>query len=401
MDGCRLNMSHCSHEQARALTGEVRRCAAELGRTIAVGADLRGPKLRIGEVAGGQVVLRTGLRVDLVAGNSPSDEAVISVDYPHLAEDVAVGRSVLLNDGAIVLRVEGVDGGRVTCRVVKGGPLTSRKGVNLPGVPLRVPSLTDKDVADLAAALDAGVDFLYVSYARSAAHLRAVRSAMRELGGEVPVVAKIERQDGVDALPEIVEEADGICVARGDLGIEVPLGTAPWVQREASRLCRAAGKFVMMGGQVLASMWENPLPLRAEVSDLATVVRDQLDAIVLSDETASGSYPVEAVETAATVFSVSERLSGAGGAGKTMPVVVVARSVREVAEVAGTRAACPIVAVMEDPRAVNWLSTWWGVFPVCVKDISSPEKAAARGVRQARDTYPAVDFGTARAVVYR
>jgi pyruvate kinase len=307
MDGCRLNMSHCSHKLGNQLVERVRRAAAEIGRPAAIGADLKGPKLRIGEVAGGSVVLEEGSRIRVTPKPQVSDAATVSVDYRHLAEDVREGDPILLNDGFIVLRVEEIAGGCVSCRVEKGGTLTSRKGVNLPGVPLRVSSLTEKDLADLAFAVDAGVDFLYLSYARSAAHVQEVRSACRGLGRELPVVAKIERQEGVDRLAEIVGEADGVCVARGDLGIEVAIGMVPGIQRDASRLCQQTGKLLMNGGQLLASMVSSPLPLRAEVSDLSTAVRDNLDAIILSDETASGAYPVEAVRVAAHVLEFAER----------------------------------------------------------------------------------------------
>ena len=178
--------------------------------------------------------------------------------------------------------VESVKQGRVFCVVEKGGTLTSRKGFNLPGVPLRVPSLTQKDLEDLTLAVETKVDFLYVSFARSRQHIQDVRTALARLGATLPIVAKIERQEGVDALPEIVDAADGICVARGDLGIETPLGSVPEIQREAVGLCRKAGKFVMMGGQLLVSMVSNPT-LRAEVADIATVV-DGYDAVVLSDD---------------------------------------------------------------------------------------------------------------------
>jgi pyruvate kinase len=242
-----------------------------------------------------------------------STAELISVDYPPLAEQVRPGSPILLHDGFISLRVECHTGGDVLCTVVKGGPLSSRKGVNLPGIPLRVPSLTEKDAEDMAFAVEAGLDFLFVSYARSRRHILDVRLALAKLGSALPLVAKIERQEGVDALAEITEEADGICVARGDLGIEMPIGEVPGVQRDAARLCLEAGKFVMNGGQLLASMASSPIPLRAEVTDLAAVVRDGLDAVVLSDETAAGDYPVEAVAMAASVLEAAEKYEARAG----------------------------------------------------------------------------------------
>lgn len=338
MDACRLNMSHCSHELGRQIVGHVRSAASERNQAVAIGADLKGPKLRIGDVVGGSIALETGAALRLTSEPRLSDSASVWVDYDYLAADVRPGDPILMNDGFIVLRVEEVAGHEVICRVATGGQLSSRKGVNLPGIPLRVPSLTEKDLDDLAFAVEASMDFLYVSYARSADHIREVRAAARRLGRDLPIVAKIERREGVDHLSEIVDEADGICVARGDLGIEVPIGTVPWVQREASRLCHRAGKFVMNGGQLLASMFSNPLPLRAEVSDLATVVRDSLDAIVLSDETAAGHYPVEAVRMASHVLETAEQHEA-------------------IVEPDGSRAE-PAFTDADNHKRDNWLSAW-------------------------------------------
>jgi len=285
------------------------------------------------------------------------------------------------------------------CLVEKGGPLTSRKGVNLPGVPLRVPSLTEKDMEDIALAVRLGVDFLYISFARSREHIQDVRQTLGRMGSSVPLVAKIERQEGVDALSEIVEAADGICVARGDLGIETPLGAVPSIQREAASLCRAAGKFAMMGGQVLASMVSSPTPLRAEVADLASIVRDGNDAIVLSDETAAGEYPVEAVRVAAQVMARTEQAleqeGPALGRQATQPhslgpVVVVSSSGEAAKRLSAARAATPIVAAVDRPALANWLSTWWGVIPILLEDISEPGKAARLALEMAATIEPSL-----------
>ncbi len=400
MDGCRLNMSHCSHDLGRKLVATVRRLSAERDQPIAIGADLRGPKLRIGDVTGGSVLLEQGAILQLTSEDRVTDRQTISVDYPYLAEDLHNGDPILLNDGAIALQVEEVRRDRVVCRVEKGGPLSSRKGINFPGIPLRVPSLTEKDQEDLVFAVEARVDFLFVSYARSRTHLREVRAALKRLGSDLPLVAKIERQEGVDALREIVEEAEGICIARGDLGIETPLGTVPEIQREAVRLCRKAGKFVMLGGQLLSTMAASPIPLRAEVSDIATAVRDGFDALVLSDETAVGSYPVETVRAAAQVIARAERALSAEGPGRPTDPRPEALGVVAVASVDGSaartlsafRAASLIVALVEQPQAANWLSTWWGVLPVQVEDCSTPE-----ALRRALDAAAAVDPSLASA----
>ncbi|HEX2924518.1 MAG TPA: pyruvate kinase [Chloroflexota bacterium] len=390
MDGCRLNMSHCTPDTAAALAATVRRLAAERGRPIPLGADIRGPKLRIGEVRGGRVVLDREATVRLIVGRDLSDATAIYVDYPHLTEDLRPGKPVLLNDGLIQLRVKEVRQGTALCLVEKGGELTSRKGLNLPGTPLQVPSLTPKDRVDLALAVEVGVDFLMLSFARSAAHVREVRAAVAGLGARIPLVAKIERQEGVDALREIVDAADGICVARGDLGIETPVGAPPEIQREAADLCRHAGKFVMNGGQLLSSMVSSPIPLRAEVADLSAAVMDGLDAVVLSDETAAGDYPVEAVRIADQVMARAEqertRRNGdrdkGGIDGSRLGAVVVVSPDGQMAErLSASRGASPIVAVVERPDRANWLATCWGVLPVLVEDC-----AAEGAVQQALQT---------------
>ncbi|HEX2988723.1 MAG TPA: pyruvate kinase [Chloroflexota bacterium] len=399
MDGCRLNMSHCSSGQARELAGMVRRISKEKGRPIALGADLRGPKLRIGDVEGSGVVLAQGSHVELTPEDRVSVPGLLSVNYPYLSEDVRPGDPILLNDGALRLRVEATVRDRVVCRVEKGGLLTSRKGVNLPGVPLRVPSLTEKDVKDIALAVELGVDFLYVSFARSRGHIMDVRKALQRLGSSIPLVAKIERQEGVDALSEIVDAADGICVARGDLGVETPLGAVPFIQREAAGLCHAKGRFAMMGGQVLASMVSSPTPLRAEVADLATIVRDGNDAIVLSDETAAGEYPVEAVRVAAQVMERTEQSAGqngttwghqAGQGHSIGSVVVVTSSGEAVKRLSTTRSAAPIVAAVDRADLANWLSTWWGVVPVLLDNLSDPAEAARLALKRAAEVEPSL-----------
>lgn len=407
MDACRLNMSHCSHDLGKTLVATIRRLSAETGRPIAVGADLRGPKLRIGEVEGGRVLLDRGARLDLVSGRRPSDDRTISVDYRFLAEDVRPGSAILLNDGAIVLRVVETWRERVICHVEKGGTLTSRKGINLPGVPLRVPSLTNKDLDDLTFAVSNGADFLFLSYARSAQHIREVRRVMERLGARLPLVAKIERQEGVDALAEIVDEADGICIARGDLGIETPLGSVPEIQRQAVRLCRQAGRFAMVGGQVLSSMVESPIPLRAEVSDVAAAVRDGMDALVLSDETAVGAYPIEAVRAAAQIAAWTEQAvardreagrSDGAQAGESGAVVVVSRDGSAARWLSVSRGASRILAIVDRPLEANWLSTCWGVVPVLVEDCA--DGAAVRAaIEAAVAAHP--EFASARVLEQR
>jgi pyruvate kinase len=362
MDACRINMSHSTPEQTRELVQTVRRVAAELERPIGVGADLKGPKLRIGEIAGGSVHIEDGASFRLEVGERLGDSGVASVDYPYLLDDLRPGDAVLLSDGALALRVEEIEAGAVRCRVEKGGTLSSRKGVNFPGIALRTPSLTEKDLLDMRTALAVGVDFLYLSYARSAQHVDAVKSALWDRGADLPVVAKVERQEGAEALREIVEAADGVCVARGDLGIEMPLGAVPALQEEAGRLCRLGARLSLVGGQVLSSMVGNPIPLRAEVADVAAAVRDGLDGIILSDETSVGAYPVGTVAACARMLERAEERWAA--VGERRWAAIVSPDGRAAAALASGRQFQGVVAVVDEARVANWLAGWWGVVPV-------------------------------------
>jgi pyruvate kinase len=364
----------------------VRRVSVELNRHIGVGADLKGPKLRIGEVAGGAVEIRDGDLFRLGVGNHPGDRKGATVEYPHLMEDLRPGDPVMLSDGALVLRVEAVESDAVRCRVEKGGVLSSRKGVNFPGAPLRTASLTEKDLRDMSAAVAVGVDFLYLSYARSADHIATVRAALRDLNSKLPVVAKIERQEGADALHEIAKAADGVCVARGDLGIEMPLGAVPALQEEAGRLCRLDGRLSLVGGQVLSSMVSSPIPLRAEVSDIATAVRDGLDGIILSDETSVGAYPVETVRACVQVLEQAEQrwtpAGDRGWAAITSPDGMAAAALSSGRQFSG------IVAIVDDARVANWLAGWWGVVPVVREpgqDSATLARRALAGILSGQD----------------
>lgn len=379
MDAARVNMSHSSEHQIRELARAIREVSRELGRPVAVGADLKGPKLRIGTMRGGTVSLRDGASFSLRSGEGTGSEEVAYVNYRYLLDDLVPGRVILLADGAIVLRSEQRRHDSVVCRVEKGGDLSSRKGISFPGLPLRTPSLTEKDLADMAAAVSAGVDFIYLSYARSAEHVDAVRSALRGLDSELPVVAKIERPDGADAMADIAMAADGVCIARGDLGIEIPLGAVPPIQEEGARLCRERARLSLLGGQVLSSMVSSPIPLRAEVADVATAVRDGYDGIILSDETSIGAYPVQSVRSCAQVLQrAEERWQARPGASWA---VVVAPDGGPAEAIAASRQFAGVVAIVDDPSAASWLAGWWGIVPVLRGGRGQPARLAREALR--------------------
>lgn len=298
MDVARLNFSHGTHDEHRERIARLRRVAGTLGRPVGIMLDTKGPEIRTAPVAGGGTVsLVTGGTVLLTAGGGEATAEVIPVSYERLAEDVRPGTRILIDDGLIELEVTGQPpySRTVPCRVVSGGELGSTKGVNIPGVRLGLPALTDKDRADLAFGVEEGVHFVAASFVRKRSDVEEIRAYLDSIGGDQMIIAKIESEEGVRNIDEIIKAADGVMVARGDLGVEIPLERVPLMQKSIIAGCNRAGKPVITATQMLDSMIRNPRPTRAEVTDVANAILDGTDAIMLSGETAQGSHPVEAV----------------------------------------------------------------------------------------------------------
>ncbi len=308
MDVARLNFSHGSHEEHRRRIERVREEARKLGRDVAILQDLQGPKIRIGEVADGGVLIHEGQQLVLTPHSDRADGRTrIFVNYPTLAQDVALGGRILLDDGLLELRIVDIAGDDVITEVVVGGPLRSRKGVNLPHLRNATPSLTEKDIRDLEFGLHMEVDLIALSFVRSETDVADLMRRVRDSGKEVRVIAKIEKPEAVAKIDQILAQADGIMVARGDLGIEMPLAEVPAVQKRIIRKCLAAAKPVITATQMLESMIENPRPTRAEASDVANAVLDGSDALMLSGETAVGKYPVQVVRVMDEIIRQAER----------------------------------------------------------------------------------------------
>ena len=293
----RLNMSHGDHADHQRRLELVRGLSKELERPVAVLADLQGPKIRTGRLKGGVPVEWTaGARTVITVADCPEgDAARVGTTYPGLARDVVVGNVLLVDDGRMRVRVDAVEGDDIVGTVLVGGLLKNNKGINLPGVKVSAPSLSDKDKADLAWALANDVDYLALSFVRNARDVRHLKNRIADAGRTTPVIAKIEKPDAVENIDEILDEADGIMVARGDLGIEISTQRLPVVQKDLIRRANQAGKVVITATQMLESMIENPIPTRAESSDVANAIFDGTDAVMLSGETAAGKHPVEAV----------------------------------------------------------------------------------------------------------
>ena len=292
MNCARLNFSHGDHESHRAVAKIVREAAAETRRPMAILADMQGPKMRLGTFVNGPIELARGDRFSLTTEDVEGTQQIVSVSYEPLPRDVKPGDAIALDDGLVRLRVESVEGNTVHTTVEDGGALSNNKGMNLPGVDVSAPALSDKDKADMEFAIgELGADYIALSFVRSANDIREAR----ELAGQIPIIAKIERPEAVAALSEIVEAADGIMVARGDLGVELGAERVPLVQKRIIREANARGKLVITATQMLDSMIRNPRPTRAEAADVANAVMDGSDAVMLSGETAAGRYPVEAL----------------------------------------------------------------------------------------------------------
>ena len=307
-DVARLNFSHGTHADHARNIDRVRKAAHREGRTICILQDLQGPKIRTGRLQGHEpILLQTGSRVTITPRDVSGTASLISTTFSRLAREVGPGARILLSDGLIELRVRGVRGQDVECEVVNGGLLAEHQGINLPGVALTIPALTEKDRKDLEFGLKHKVDMVAISFVRSAADVREVKQLISEQGSDVPVIAKLEKPQALEQLEEIFEAADGVMVARGDLGVEMLPEQVPVIQKHVIRRAAEWRKPVIIATQMLESMIENPRPTRAEASDVANAIFDGTDAVMLSAETASGRYPREAVAMMSRIVVEAER----------------------------------------------------------------------------------------------
>lgn len=390
VDGVRLNFSHGTHAEHRATAALVRTVSAKLGKVVAVLGDLCGPKIRIGTFASGPIELVAGQRFMLTHEAVLGDSARVSMSYP-LASDLRPGDILLLDDGLLRLRVERVLAPEVTCVVESGGPLSDKKGINIPGVALSVPSFTEKDAADAALARELEVDYLAMSFVRTGDDVRRCKAA----AGGIPVIAKLEKPEGVKNLDDIIEASDGVMVARGDMGVELGTEKVPLVQKDTIRRVNAAGKVVITATQMLDSMIRHPRPTRAEAADVANAVLDGTDVLMLSGETAVGKYPIETVQTMDTIVreienstlyrdlpeppafgvdwhfhNVTARAAALASRALDLRCIVIAtRDGRTANILAEYRPRCPLLAIVPTERVARALAMQWGVVPV-VHDVT-------------------------------
>jgi pyruvate kinase len=397
MDVVRLNFSHRSAEQAKPLVARIRKVADDLGVFVGILGDLRGPRIRVGEMQDGAVNLEEGRKIVLSPNPVIGTADKIGVSFRGLANDVAHGTIVLLDDGNIELQVlDRLAGGEVLCEVLRGGDLKSNKGVNLKNRLISLPSLTTKDYQDLDFAVSQELDFLALSFVQSAADVRFLKQTLAERGAGIPVIAKIERQNGLEDIENIVKECFGVMVARGDLALEMSFEDVPIAQKRIISVCRQAGVPVITATQMLESMTAFHKPTRAEAADVANAILDGTDAVMLSGESAVGKFPVEVVATMATIASRAELawmrgelpssvelrpvadLDGAVGQATAMIASSVSARAIVAATTSGTtvrRVSChrpkmPVIALCSSPETCRRMSLLWGVEPVLVPPIS-------------------------------
>jgi len=409
MDVARLNFSHETIDWHRERVAMIRKVAKEAGRPIGILQDLPGPKIRIGNFPDGPVSLKAGQEYRLTMDDADGDVRGASVNYSTLADEVETGDPILLADGSVRLRVMRIKDGAIVCEVVVGGTLSSRKGVNLPTRTLSLPAMTPYDQEALVAGLDMGVDFVGLSFVRSREDVEMARSIMQKHGRHVPIIAKIEKHEAVQNLDAIIEAVDAVMVARGDLAVEIPLWDVPQVQKRIIRAANEAAKPVITATQMLLSMVNSPRPARAETSDVANALYDGTDAIMLSEETAIGNYPVEAVEVMAKISVATERKLCEPDTYRMLPehrrhlvpdsvaaaACMLARHLRATALVVPTRtgstaikiAACrpsvPIVAIVTHPEAIGRMTLVWGVIPIYGEELLTHESMLLEVERRA------------------
>ncbi len=397
MDVARLNFSHGTHEGHAKVVQYIRAASKKLGRPVAILQDLQGPKIRVGHFKNGPVNLVNGAKFTITKRDIDGDETIVSTTYKELPGDVKPGDMLLLDDGLIYLKVVQTDGTDVLTEVVNGGILKDHKGINLPGVNVSTPSLTEKDTEDLMFGLEQDVDYVALSFVRKPEDILHIKKIIQSKGKNTPVVAKIEKPEAVACMDAIVAVTDAVMVARGDLGVEMKTEEVPSIQKRLIKLCNKAGVPVITATQMLESMIQNPRPTRAEASDVANAILDGTDAVMLSAETASGKYPIEAITIMKKIIQLIEqempvdysrrRRSG----NETLPtqegIAVVSCSLAELIDadaivcitmsgatgriVAKYRPHKPIIAITHSEKVLNQINLVWGLRGLLVPDLKS------------------------------
>ena len=412
MSVARMNFSHGSHEEQKKRLDMVKKLRKELGLPVAALQDTKGPEIRIGDIEGGKVELKKGQTFVLTTEDIVGNAEIVSITYKQLYKDVKPGDSILIDDGLIGMEVQKIDGEEIVCQVKNGGFISNHKGVNVPGVELKMPFVSQKDYEDIVFAAEQDYDFIAASFTRTADDILEIRKILEEKGGQyIHIIAKIENMQGVENCEEILRVADGIMIARGDMGVEIPLEEVPVIQKKLIRMALKASKPVITATQMLDSMIKNPRPTRAETSDVANAIYQGTGAIMLSGETAAGAYPIEAVRTMARIAERTEkdidysrefkprRLAERPDVTNAIShatcttamdlnaaaIVAVTKSGRTVGRIAKYRPSCPIIGCATHSRVCRQLSLMWGVIPVEMQEEETADDLFDHAVKLSED----------------
>ncbi|MBR2745072.1 MAG: pyruvate kinase [Clostridia bacterium] len=413
MNVARLNFSHGSFEDQEVYYNAVVQARAEVGLPVAILLDTQGPEIRTGMLVENPVTLKAESIFTLVNDDVIGDNTKTSITYKELYKDVEPGTTILIDDGKIELEVQRIDNKDIVCKVMNGGNLGNRKSINVPGRHINLPALKQKDIDDLIAGCEHDFDYIAASFIRSADDVIAIRNVLKEHGGEkIKIISKIESQEGVDNLEEIIAESDGIMVARGDMGVELPMEYVPLVQKRIIKECNKAGKIVITATQMLESMTENPRPTRAEVSDVANAIFDLTGAIMLSGESAMGKYPVECVETMSRIaYAIEDSINYDKRIARrnldfgiddyefylNNSICSAARQMRAKALFSYTEAgntpriissllpSCPIIAITKSEKTYRQMALVSDVIPILINEEGKPKELIAKGIEKAKE----------------
>lgn len=414
MDCARLNFSHGTHEEQKARIDRVRRICHEIDMPVAILLDTKGPEIRVQTFENGSVILEKGQTFTLDTNRDvPGDNTRVSLTYDKLSKYVSEGTTILIDDGKIGLKVMKTSGDKVICKVTNGGKLSNRKSINLPNQEIPMPYISETDKADILFGISQNVDYIAASFVRTPDDVKKLRKLLNDNGGShIQIISKIENGQGVNNLEEIIDLSDGIMVARGDLGVEIAFEKIPSLQKRMIDLCNHKGKIVVTATQMLESMTQNPRPTRAEVSDVANAIYDGTTVIMLSGETAAGSYPIEAVKTMAKIATSAENgidyytafvrdhnlmdptvinavCASAYSAAEYLDasaIIVMTRSGRTASTLSSFHPPCPIIAVTAEKKGMHQLKLAWNVHPISATELDSPDALLEYALDKARSS---------------
>ena len=413
MNVARINFSHGDYEEQKYRIENIKKIREKLNKPVALMLDTKGPEIRIGKFKDGKIILKEGDLFTLVNEDILGDQEKVSVTYKNLSDEIDIGTTILINDGLIECKVEKIKDKDVTCIVINGGKLTDRKSINIPNSKINLPSLTQKDIGDIEFGVKNQFDYIAASFIRKPQDVLDIKEILKEFGGEnIKVIAKIENREGVDNFDKILAVSDGIMVARGDLGVEVPMEEVPILQKEFIQKCCLAGKPVITATQMLESMVNSPRPTRAEVSDVANAVYDQTGSIMLSAETAAGKYPVECVQTMDKIaksietdikywkratrrqediealdyeFNLCHNVANTARDIKAKAIIAYTQTGATPRMVSSFLPECPIYAITSTLKTFEQLSLIWNVMPILVENKKEPNDIIEKGLQIAKE----------------